>query len=208
MLAYKAHSTGQFGGHAIGFVHVGHVAHECRLHVGNGPADSQRQLAKFPLQRLALALQAFDHHVGGQSAAFRQLAQLPRGHAQAIGQGTGQAGCLLHDRVKFFTAQYARLQALNQLGDGGVRCCCASTRDRHCLVDGLRQRQALLGGLLQAQARILARLSDAGKQDARSLQGGVRAQGYGLHIVHRSGKVFAFARHKANARLQVLVGVG
>jgi hypothetical protein len=63
-------------------------------------------------------LQGLDDHLAGERAGLRLFAQLSGGHAQAIGQGLGQAGRLLHDRVELFAAQHARLQALDQLGDG------------------------------------------------------------------------------------------
>ena len=93
----KTNGGGYFLGHAIGRVGVGHVPHKCRLHISDGAAHRQRQLAKFSLQRLPLALQALNHHVGGQCTTFGHLAQLARGHAQTISQGTGQARGLLHD---------------------------------------------------------------------------------------------------------------
>ena len=98
-----------------------YVQHPLGAQVFQRTAHGGRQLAKLIGHHVSLTLQGFDDHFCGQCPLTGQLAQLTRGHAQPIGHGLGQAWGLLHDTVELFATQHARLQALDELGDGCIR---------------------------------------------------------------------------------------
>ena len=72
-------------------------------------------------QGLSLAAQGAFQYGGGDLPLLGHLAQPADGHTQAIGQGSRQPWRLFHNAVELFTPQHTRLQALNQLRDGGLR---------------------------------------------------------------------------------------
>ena len=100
----------------VGFTHIkgplGAEVLQCAAHGGG-------QLAELASDHIGLALQGLHDHIGCECALLCHLAQLARSNAQAVGKCLSQAGRLLHHRVELFPAQHARLQALDELGDGG-----------------------------------------------------------------------------------------
>ena len=181
-----------------------YVQHPLCAQVFQRTAHGGRQLAKLIGHHVSLALQGFDDHFCGQCPFTRQLAQLTRGHTQTICHGLGQAWGLLHDTVELFATQHARLQALDELGDGCIRRLRAGTRQLHSLVDGLRERHGLLGSSLGALACGLACIGQPRKQRGGAAEAAVSGLRHAGDLLPRLGKQLPLTRGQLYAGAQVL----
>ncbi|NKF67595.1 hypothetical protein GO296_04878 [Ralstonia solanacearum] len=204
VLRYPRQCLGQLGGEAGGLVDPVDVLPEGIAQPLERLTDRRRQLGVFGGELVFLGQQRVDHHVGGQPALLRHLAQPADRDVQAIGQGLREPGAVLDHRVELLAAQHARRQGLAELQQGRLRLVGGRPGDAQRLRDALGDGERLL--LLAAEHA--HRLLELAVQRGRLLNRHADALGDVEQCRLRGRELALAGRRQLQARSHHVPGVG